>query len=606
MNRTENTPISTDRVRSEKEQIAFFDSCLEGFKKAVFNTNRKDFYYKIADNNIKISFAGDSLIKYLTPAIEHLRVESFMNSDLELCVWDSDSTFTEPPVRPCALNDFTDRGDIWGFNSKRIKTAFHWSEYSINLLDHKTNTAIYWITNDKYMPFWIYASPFRTIFHWFMEKKGCQLLHAASVGTEEGAVLITGKGGVGKSTTALSCLNYGFLYLADDYLITKLDPQPTVFSLYNSAKLNSDNIYNFPEFKHLIDNTDKLDKEKAIMFLYPDLKEKIAYKLPIKAIFTPKITEENETKISFAEKLLVDRSISFTTMSQLPNVGRHTHDFINNLTSRLPSFTLELGKKLDNVPKTIEDFLKNPSQYVYPAENKHRVIKTFSKKPLVTVIIPVFNGEKFISEAIENIILQHYPATEIIIIDDGSTDKSKEIIDNLPQDVRFLNNIENFGPSFSRNRGIRDASGEFITFLDVDDLWPENNLNLLLNEMIINPNLDVIHGYAQVIKYNPNTDDYEYVGGPKDSFRHYIGAGIYKKSVFNKVGLFTEILRFGEDEDWYRRAYESNTNIKRIDDTTLFVRRHDKNMTKNKNLAELNTLKVLKMSIDRKREKDFI
>src|SRR5208283_1060318 len=123
--------------------------------------------------------------------------------------------------------------------------AFHWIECSVNLMDLEKKTGIYWVQTAKTLPYWVIASPLRTLFHWWMENNGCQLMHAAAVGTENGAVLITGKGGVGKSTAALSCLQAGFFYIADDYVITKLELIPTVVSLYSTAKLNADHVANF-------------------------------------------------------------------------------------------------------------------------------------------------------------------------------------------------------------------------------------------------------------------------------------------------------------------------------------------------------------------------
>ncbi len=81
----------------------------------------------------------------------------------------------------------------------------------------------------------------------------------------------------------------------------------------------------------------------------------------------------------------------------------------------------------------------------------------------------------------------------------------------------------------------------------------------------------------------------------------YIGAAIYRKSAFRKAGLFDTTLKFGEDSDWFNRANELNLKVKRLEDVTLMVRRHGKNMTHGKDLVELNTLKVFKKFIDRKR-----
>lgn len=200
----------------------------------------------------------------------------------------------------------------------------------------------------------------------------------------------------------------------------------------------------------------------------------------------------------------------------------------------------------------------------------------------------------------KNVLSQSYPALELIIVDYGSTNKTKEIVLQLPYDLRYFKQ-ENGGPALARNRGIRDASGEFIAFLDADDLGPDNNLNFLIDELLQDPETEVIHGYAQLMEMNPKNSNCEYTGNPKETFPYYIGAGVYRKSVFERVGLFDATLRFGEDRDWFNRAKELNIKIKRIEDVTLFVRRHNQNMTHGKNIVELNVLRVFKMALDRKR-----
>jgi len=221
-------------------------------------------------------------------------------------------------------------------------------------------------------------------------------------------------------------------------------------------------------------------------------------------------------------------------------------------------------------------------------------------KPLVSVIIPVYNGEEFIRDAIAHIMSQNYSALEIIIVDDGSTDKTSEIIEGLSVDIRYFRQ-PNAGPASARNRGIRDASADLLVFLDVDDLWPENNLHLLVDEMRSEPDADVIRGYAQIMEYNEETGEYDFVGNPVEAFPDYIGAAIYRSSAFEKVGLFDTTLKYGEDTDWFNRADELELKVKRLEDMTLLVRRHGKNMTNGKDIVELGGLRVIKKSIDRER-----
>jgi hypothetical protein len=585
--------------KSEAERIFFFNRSYERFLQAKSAAGENNFYYRIGNTTVCLRFAGDRLVSYLTRALEHLRLRDVAAADFTICIWDSESSRIDMIPPPCSTDCFTDRGDIWGFNSSRVKVAFHWIENSVNLVDLKQRIGIYWVQTAKQLPYWVHASPLRTLFHWWMEYNGCQLLHAAAVGTSDGAVLITGKGGVGKSTAALSCLQAGLFYTADDYVITKLEPVPSVISLYSTAKLNADHMPDFPDLSRFVNNTEKLDQEKAVIFLNDELSRNLMIEMPLKAILTPQISDKFDSNIKSVSRWDIQRAMSFTTMSQLPYVGHHTHEFISKLASSLPHYILEVGKDFTKIPVAISGFLSNFGSESSTIDADPWSSCKKEERPLVSVIIPVYNGEKFIKEAIENVFSQKYPSLEIIVINDGSTDSSDQIIKQLPVDIRYFSQ-DNYGPAAARNKGIRDASGEFITFLDADDLWPENNLNIMVDEILKNPGMDVIRGYAQLMEYNKTSGCYEYIGNPKESFPHYIGAAIYRKSVFEKVGLFDPMLKFGEDADWFLRAKEMKINIKRLEETSLFVRRHGGNMTEGKNLVELNLLKVGKRLVDRR------
>ncbi len=115
--------------------------------------------------------------------------------------------------------------------------------------------------------------------------------------------------------------------------------------------------------------------------------------------------------------------------------------------------------------------------------------------------------------------------------------------------------------------------------------------------------LKIIRGNAQVMEEDTQTGKFEFTGDSKSAFPNYIGACLYRKSAFDEVGLFDPTLRFGEDNDWFNRAKELNIRMKRIEDVTLYVRRHGHNMTEGKNIVELNKLRVFKKSLDRMRAK---
>lgn len=596
-------PADMQPAKTEAEQAAFFQEFHRAFCQASNQTDEIEFFYCVAGTTIRLRFAGLALVPYVTPALDHLRIASIEAPDLTLCLWDSASTGIPGPPPICPYNAFTDRGDIWGFNSDRIKTAFHWSDFSVNIFDHESKVGVYWIQNAKTQPYWTSSTPVRTLLHWHFERHGGQLVHAAAVGTEDGAVLIAGRGGIGKSTTALSCLGAGFNYLGDDYVVIRASDPPTVYSLYCTAKLNADHVVRFPDLQELVSNPDKLNEEKAVIWLHPRFAGLIKQEMILKAILTLRFGDGVETSVSPAPPLIFRQALCFTTMCQLPYVGRHTYEFCDRLCRSLPGYVLELGRDVDKIPLVISNLLHGTDKPVAKKRSRPRIRRDVDHNPLVSVVIPVYNREAFIEEALNNVVSQNYPANEIIVVDDGSTDATESIVRQFPSDIRYFRQ-DNAGPGSARNRGIKDSTGELIAFLDSDDLWPENNLQMLVNELMQDSELDVVHGYAQLMEYSPEKNTYRFRGSPKDVFDFYLGAGLYRKRVFTEVGLFDHELRYSEDLDWYNRVREFGKNVRRVDAVTLFVRRHGVNMTRGRTLVEMNLLRTFKKQRDRLRSKN--
>jgi glycosyltransferase involved in cell wall biosynthesis len=216
-------------------------------------------------------------------------------------------------------------------------------------------------------------------------------------------------------------------------------------------------------------------------------------------------------------------------------------------------------------------------------------------EPLVSVVIPVFNGERFLREAVQSVLDQRYPPLEIIIVDDGSTDGTATVARDLPKTVRYLHQT-NQGPAAARNRGIEHAKGGLIAFADADDLWPPAKLELQLPYLFKDPAVEIVMGRIQQVL----SSDEEF-GEP--AFSVNLGCAVMRKSVFDRVGLFDETMRYSEDVDWFMRARESGAAIMTIDAVTLFYRQHEQNMTRGKSTSELNVLKALKRSLDRRRER---
>jgi glycosyltransferase involved in cell wall biosynthesis len=219
--------------------------------------------------------------------------------------------------------------------------------------------------------------------------------------------------------------------------------------------------------------------------------------------------------------------------------------------------------------------------------------------PLISVIIPVFNGARFLADAIQSVQAQHYPNLEVIVVDDGSTDDLEAAVRALPLELRFLRQ-HNRGPGAARNLGIKNATGAFLAFLDVDDLWPEDMLRTLLSHLQDHPAVDVVRGHAQLMQPD-GAGGYRPVGNPLETFPDYIAAALYRAGAFRAVDLFDQDYQFGEDSDWFDRARAHPIGISTLDLVTLLVRRHGDNMTEGKNLRALHKLQAVKKHLARKR-----
>ena len=316
-------------------------------------------FYTIADFKIRLVFAGSALIPYITPALEHLRCNASPEYDLTIYLWDTASTHIEIPPNDWTSDDYLEHGLIRRYNTGNISTTFNLGSGTLNMYNAKERTALFWVRDATQLPYYETGSPLRDIFSWWATQNGLQYAHAAAVGTEDGAVLLVGKGGSGKSTSALLCLEHPELfYLGDDYVLVRTNPTPYVYSLYSSAKLNSDHAVNFPKLLEHANNLDKLKNEKALIFIRNIYPEKIRKSMPLRAIILPKVTGLLPSSYNTTSSALALRALAPSSMFQLPGSTQNTFNYFGRLVRTLPSYTLYAGTNFKEIPETIISILK--------------------------------------------------------------------------------------------------------------------------------------------------------------------------------------------------------------------------------------------------------
>jgi glycosyltransferase involved in cell wall biosynthesis len=210
---------------------------------------------------------------------------------------------------------------------------------------------------------------------------------------------------------------------------------------------------------------------------------------------------------------------------------------------------------------------------------------------LISVILPVFNGQRFLEEALGSVRDQAHENLEVLLIDDGSTDPPV-IPEKFTLPIRCIRQNHR-GQAAARNRGIREARGEVLAFLDVDDRWTAGHLDRLQSALTRHPDAGIAQGRMR--HFTIEDDGTEYRSGP---YRMpYMGASLVRRWVFDRCGVFDESMTFGEDYDWMFRCWEQEVPKCVVEEVSLMYRRHPGNMTSGK--ATESHMPILKRRIER-------
>ena len=223
--------------------------------------------------------------------------------------------------------------------------------------------------------------------------------------------------------------------------------------------------------------------------------------------------------------------------------------------------------------------------------------------PLISTIIPVFNGGRYIAQAIESILEQGYPNTEIIVIDDGSTDNTAAVVKQFNAPVCYFYQ-ENAGIAATMNHGVRRAKGDFFSFLDSDDYWLPGKTSKQLDLLRQNPELDMVFGHVKQF-YSPELSQ-EYrqkYACPETPIPGYnSGSMLIRRSSFFKVGKLDEKYEKGMFNDWIMRAKTTGLRSMMLPDIIYMRRIHDANYGILKKDKYVDYVRALKAHLDRQRQ----
>jgi glycosyltransferase involved in cell wall biosynthesis len=222
------------------------------------------------------------------------------------------------------------------------------------------------------------------------------------------------------------------------------------------------------------------------------------------------------------------------------------------------------------------------------------------KTPLVSCIVPVFNGERYLRETLESILGQTYGPLEAIVADDGSTDDTRAVVEAFDGRVRYLHQ-PNGGHAAARNLGLRAAQGDAVAFLDADDLWHPEKLERQAVRFRERPELDVCITFVQEFR-SPELSAGESSSDAQPVPGYSASTLLARSALFDAVGRFDPALRHGNDTDWFLRAEDHGAVVELMPDVLVYRRLHDNN--RSRLLADASRreyVRIVKASLDRRR-----
>jgi len=221
--------------------------------------------------------------------------------------------------------------------------------------------------------------------------------------------------------------------------------------------------------------------------------------------------------------------------------------------------------------------------------------------PKISVVIPVHNGERYLAASIQSVLDQGHAALELLVIDNASTDATAEVARTFPS-IRYFH-LADKGLSKALNYGLERCRGEFLGFLDADDLWPPNRLTVQLEAFARNPAIEMVFGHVEQF-ISPELDE---SAQAKLSIRdkylpgRYRGSMLIRKESFWRVGPFEPSVDYGEFLDWYMRAEEHKIRDVMLPEVLTLRRIHGANLGYTDRHKRVEFVRVLKRGLDRRR-----
>jgi hypothetical protein len=308
---------------------------------------------RLAGRALHVRFVAPQLDARFSPTLAHLVDTRDVDPPVDLRVgfWDRSLTDVAVPPPPWGLDDYLPEARIRGHLDGRIRATFDATARILSLYDRDAREAVVHVADSATVPDWMDRAPFRTILTWWAADRGFVLLHASAVAWGDGAVVLAGGTGAGKSTTALACLAAGLDLLGDDACLVGLDPAPRVWSVYKRAKLEPDAALWLPSLDALA-----VERRPDQTHIDPGVHHR--REAPLLAVLLPRVTGATTTRATPMKRTEAMGVLAATTLLEGGAMAREALATLTALARDVPCLRLELGRELDGVADTVRTVIE--------------------------------------------------------------------------------------------------------------------------------------------------------------------------------------------------------------------------------------------------------
>ena len=316
----------------------------------------------VGSERVRVRIAGEELARRWLPALSHLTAPSHGRPSAFIDSWDGTATGVTLPVPgvPPAVEGVQVDDPLVVTKTADLRVVYQPRRGLLTAQAPPEPRVAVFATGVEQLPWFEQAVPFRVAWTWLVTGRQRHMVHAGAVASEAGGALLVGRGGSGKSTSAVACLFAGDLdYISDDLALVDCSDEPTVFSLYATAKLDPRTLELLPRlFAGSLDSLEATE-DKIVVRLTAITPERLRRCAPIRAIVCPRVVGSGRSRLVRASPGHGLRAVAPTTVFLVHHEQAAALVSLRHLVSIVPTFVLELGRDLAGVAELVRSAIES-------------------------------------------------------------------------------------------------------------------------------------------------------------------------------------------------------------------------------------------------------